>query len=187
LAGTIFPGVRTYLRIHSCIIQPATHFSSASRFRNLLSSRRSGEGIPIDGRDAGRGPRYDFEQTRIDVRREKVGVKDILFLLEADFHDPAFPDQTFFCWHCALLEGVVGYYPDLARHILVQRISWPRPRQPVIDLLGDAHQNLPVLVIGDGRHSPWATGTAHGRDFIADKAAILHELHAHYGIAVPHP
>jgi len=114
-------------------------------------------------------------------------MKDALFLLKPNFHDPALPKQVFFCWHCALLEGVISYYPELERHLLVQRIDWPRPRQPLIDLLGEAHQSLPVLVIGDGRRSPRATGTAQGRDFIADKDGILRELEAHYGIGAQHP
>ncbi len=29
----------------------------------------------------------------------------------------------------------------------VVRIGWPRPRQVVVDLLGEAHQSLPLLIL----------------------------------------
>jgi hypothetical protein len=37
--------------------------------------------------------------------------RDRLFLLKPDFANPAFPGDRFYCWHCALLEGVLVSFP----------------------------------------------------------------------------
>ncbi len=99
---------------------------------------------------------------------------DQLFLLKLGFKDPAYPGKTFYCWHCALMEGVLSSFPELAGRLEVQRISWPRPRQELVDLLGEAHQSLPVLVLAEG-------------GFIDDKDAILAALTERHGFPHPHP
>ena len=43
--------------------------------------------------------------------------KDKLFLLRPGFTDPAYPGDTFYCWHCALMEGVLASFPALAGRI----------------------------------------------------------------------
>jgi hypothetical protein len=40
-------------------------------------------------------------------------MRDRLFILKAEFVDPAYPGRRFFCWHCALLEGVLASFPHL--------------------------------------------------------------------------
>ncbi len=41
------------------------------------------------------------------------GGRDHLYLLAPDFTDPAFPGRRFYCWHCALIEGVLaGFRPS---------------------------------------------------------------------------
>jgi Protein of unknown function (DUF3088) len=37
---------------------------------------------------------------------------------------------------CALLEGVLASFPQLAHAIDVERIAWPRPRREVVELIG---------------------------------------------------
>ncbi|WP_269583029.1 DUF3088 domain-containing protein [Roseibium sp. Sym1] len=101
-------------------------------------------------------------------------MKDKLFLLAPGFEDPAFPGRTFYCWHCALMEGVLASFPDLAVKLDVRRIAWPRPRQELVDLLGEANQSLPVLVLAEG-------------GFIDDKDAILAALTERHGFPDPHP
>ncbi|MBR0915617.1 DUF3088 domain-containing protein [Bradyrhizobium japonicum] len=112
---------------------------------------------------------------------------DHLFLLRPGFEDPAFPDQRFYCWHCALIEGVLASFPQLAEQLEVERIAWPRPRLPVIALVGEENQSLPLLVLADGTTSPHQTGSHHGRAFIADKDAILAALSERHGFPDPHP
>jgi DUF3088 family protein len=74
-----------------------------------------------------------------------------LFLLKPDFEDPAYPGQRFFCWQCALLEGVLASFPSLQTKIDVMRIPWPRPRRAVIEIVGEANQSLPLLVLASRR------------------------------------
>lgn len=113
--------------------------------------------------------------------------RDTLFLLRPGFSDPAYPGQRFYCWHCALLEGVLASFPELAGKLDVVRIPWLRPRQPVIDLVGEDNQSLPLLVLAEGGTSRHATGSHGVRAFIADKDAILAALSERHGFPDPHP
>lgn len=113
--------------------------------------------------------------------------RDKLFLLRPDFEDPAYPGQRFYCWHCALMEGVLASFPQLAKRLDVERIAWPRPRLPVVDLVGEENQSLPLLALADGGTSPHQTGTHRGRAFIAEKDKILAALAERHGFPVPHP
>ena len=101
-------------------------------------------------------------------------MKDVLFVLTPGFEDPAYPGRTFYCWHCALMEGILASFPELATNLDVRRIAWPKPRQELVDLLGEAHQSLPVLVLAEG-------------GFIDDKDAILAALTKRHGFPHPHP
>jgi len=113
--------------------------------------------------------------------------RDTLFLLRPGFEDPAFPGQTFYCWHCALMEGVLASFPGLAARLDVERIAWPRPRDAVIKLVGREHQSVPLLVLAQGTTSRYQTGTFEGRAFIADKDKILAALSERHGFPDPHP
>ncbi|MCX2723408.1 DUF3088 domain-containing protein [Roseibium salinum] len=101
-------------------------------------------------------------------------MKDTLCLLAPGFEDPAYPGKTFYCWHCALMEGVLASFPELAAKLDVRRIAWPKPRREVADLLGEENQSLPVLVLAEG-------------GFIDDKDLILAALTERHGFAHPHP
>jgi hypothetical protein len=105
--------------------------------------------------------------------------RDLLFLLRPGFEDPAYPGRRFYCWHCALMEGVLASFPQLADKLDVERIAWPQPRQAVIA--------LPLLVLADGATSRHQTGSHRGRAFIADKDAILAALSERHGFPDPHP
>jgi len=113
--------------------------------------------------------------------------RDTLFLLKPDFVDPAYPGQRFYCWHCALLEGVLASFPEALKRLDVVRIAWPRPRREVVALIGEENQSLPVLILGGdtsnvrrvSRHGPIA--------FVNNKDSILDALSVRYGIASPHP
>ena len=113
--------------------------------------------------------------------------RDRLYLLRPDFEDPAYPDRRFYCWHCALIEGVLASFPDLAEGIEVERVAWPRPRRAVIAVVGEEHQSLPLRVLADGATSRHQTGTYQGRAFIADKDKILAALTERHGFPDPHP
>lgn len=113
--------------------------------------------------------------------------RDRLFLLRPDFEDPAYPDRRFYCWHCALMEGVLASFPELALRLDVERIEWPRPRLPVIALVGVENQSLPLLVLADGDTSKYQTGVFQGKAFISDKDKILAALSERHGFPDPHP
>ncbi len=55
-------------------------------------------------------------------------MKDTLYILAPGFEDPAYPGKTFYCWHCALMEGVLASFPELADRLDVRRIAWPKLR-----------------------------------------------------------
>jgi Protein of unknown function (DUF3088) len=114
-------------------------------------------------------------------------MRDTLFLLRPDFEDPAYPGQRFYCWHCALLEGVLASFPDLAQQLTVERIAWPRPRQPVIALVGEENQSVPLLVLAAGETSAHQTGSFQGRALVAGKDAILAALSERHRFPAPHP
>jgi len=113
--------------------------------------------------------------------------RDRLFLLRPDFEDPAYPGQRFYCWHCAVIEGVLASFPELAIQIEVERIAWPRPRKAVIALVGEENQSLPLFVLAPGATSAHQTGTYRDRAFIVDKDRILAALSERHGFPDPHP
>jgi hypothetical protein len=113
--------------------------------------------------------------------------RDRLYLLQPGFEDPAYPGQIFYCWHCALMEGVLASFPELASRLVVERIAWPRPRRPVVELLGEENQSLPLLVLANGETSLHQTGTRGGQAFISNKDKILAALSERHGFPDPHP
>ena len=113
--------------------------------------------------------------------------RDTLILIKPDFLDPAFPDTHFYCWHCALIEGVLVSFPALQTRLNIVRIEWLKPRQQVIQLIGEENQSLPVLIFA--RDVPEQSGARcfNGRQFVADKDDILQALSSRHGIPAPHP
>jgi len=113
--------------------------------------------------------------------------KDTLFLLKPDFIDPKFPNQRFYCWHCALIEGVLLSFPNMADHLIIERVAWERPRKLVIDVVGEENQSLPLLVLATDRPSKFQTGRFENISFIAGKDKILEALSERHGFPKPHP
>jgi hypothetical protein len=110
---------------------------------------------------------------------------DRLFLV-----NPGWTDDLGGPWYCpagAVIEGVLAFHPDLKTQLDITRLDFPRPRQPVIDLVGEDHQSCPILVLDGAFDWPEAeTSAATGRRFLQDEAIIPY-LAARYGIALPHP
>jgi hypothetical protein len=113
--------------------------------------------------------------------------RDRLIILKADFADPAYPHQRFYCWHCMLIEGLLASFPALQSRIDVMRIAWPKPRAEVVDLIGSENQSLPVLILADDAPKGLETGVWNGRRFVAGKDPILKALAVRHGILDPHP
>jgi len=108
---------------------------------------------------------------------------DKLFLKRPGFEDPAFPGQTFYCLHCALVEGVLTSFPELAARLTVERIAWPGP---VVELVGEDNQPLPLLVLTPGETSRYRTGVYQDRVLVAGKDRILAALSERHGFPAPH-
>ena len=53
---------------------------------------------------------------------------DQLFLLRADFADPAFGPGAYHCTDCARIEGLLSYFPRLRTQLDVTYVDLPRPR-----------------------------------------------------------
>jgi hypothetical protein len=113
--------------------------------------------------------------------------KATLFLLDASFEDAAYPGQNFFCRHGALVEGVLGNFPAVRDKLNVVRVPFARPRQVVVEAIGESNQSLPVLVLPAGEASSSATGIANGHAFASGSNAILATLAERHGIPVIHP
>jgi len=113
--------------------------------------------------------------------------RDTLILIKPDFLDPAFPDTRFYCWHCALLEGVLVSFPELLTRLNIVRIDWPKPRHEVIQLIGEENQSLPVLVFADDASEQAGARYSRGRKFVAGKDDILKALSSRHSIPAPHP
>lgn len=113
-------------------------------------------------------------------------MKDTLFIIAAPFADAPL-DGTWFCVDCATMEGALLANPTWAEKIDVQRIAFPRPRSAVIELIGEANQNLPVLVLGGDNPIPPDALCAGERAFFTNPRAILRYLAQTYGGAGPHP
>ena len=97
-----------------------------------------------------------------------------LFLLKADFQDASRADgKRYFCPDCVLLEGLISYYPRLSNELEVKYVNFARPRQVLVDLIGEANQSCPVLILEDG-------------SFINDPAEIIQHLIAYHQVGHPH-
>jgi hypothetical protein len=97
-----------------------------------------------------------------------------LFLLKADFKDlNRGPELKFFCADCALIEGLLSYYPHLRKELEVTYVDFQRPRPAIVDLIGEENQSCPVLILDNG-------------NFINEPRLIIDYFIKHYNIGLVH-
>lgn len=97
-----------------------------------------------------------------------------LFLLKPDFQDiNRNADAKYFCPPCALIEGVLSFYPQLRNELEVTYVDFMRPRPAIVDLIGEENQGCPVLVLDDG-------------SFLNDADEIIQHLTANHQIGQAH-
>lgn len=79
---------------------------------------------------------------------------DILLLLEPGFTDSARDQEgrRYYCPSCAFIEGVLACCPELRQKLDIRHIGYPRPRREIVELVGDAHQGCPILVLDPSNH-----------------------------------
>ena len=115
---------------------------------------------------------------------------DQLFLLRADFADPAFGPGAYHCTDCARIEGLLSYFPRLRTQLDVTYVDLPRPRAPIVELLGEAYQNCPVLVVLHARpeHAALLRESDHtGQRYCTGADAITAYLQAASGVSAAQP
>jgi hypothetical protein len=108
--------------------------------------------------------------------------KDKLFLLKPDFRKDE--PGLFYCPECALVEGVLSFYPRLKEKLEVHYVGFAKPRAPVVAELGEANQSCPVLVLAPGSRpaSDVEVKEANGKRFITNESHIRRYFAAAYGI-----
>lgn len=110
--------------------------------------------------------------------------RDRLFLLQPGFADPQHPGDRFVCPDCLPIAGLLAADPALAARLDVVQVPFPRPRAAVIEALDEAHQSLPVLVLGTD--APADAQTLGERRFVTDTRRILHLLAERHGFPKVH-
>ena len=114
-----------------------------------------------------------------------------LFLLRPDFIDPTIDDHTkFYCPHNAMLVGVIQYYPKLKELLEIIYIDFKRPRNQLIELVGEENQDSPSLVINKNevdKNIDVSYFSSRGDYlFVNDEFLIAKYLSAKYDIGIPH-
>ncbi len=112
--------------------------------------------------------------------------RDTLFVLR-----PGFSDQgaRWFCPYSAQVIGLLAYFPEIRETLEIVEIDFPRPRQPMIELVGEAHQSAPLLVLHeDGAPADVGVpvGESNGRHFVEKTIDILRYLARTRGVPDPH-
>ncbi len=113
-------------------------------------------------------------------------MRDTLYVLRPGFTDQG---ERWFCPYSAQVIGMLAYYPQLRATLDVVELDFAKPREPVATMLGEAHQALPVLVLGEG--SPVAAAGVHveaagERRFVSKTIEILRYLAVTRGLPGPH-
>jgi hypothetical protein len=112
---------------------------------------------------------------------------DRLYLLRPGF---MYGGQGPYCGNeCALVEGMLSFFPELRSRLDVRYVEFQRPRPPIVAELGPDHQSAPVLVLDrvPAELPPTVeVRQANGRAFIDDEHAICDYLAFAYRKARPH-
>ena len=112
--------------------------------------------------------------------------KDRLFLLKPGFEDNG---ELFYCPGCAMVEGILSYYPHLREKLEISYVDFPRPRPAIVRLLGEKNQSAPVLVMAqkpEGETPGYTVQEYNGRCFVAEARDVGNYLAHRYGVARPH-
>ena len=114
-------------------------------------------------------------------------MKHVLFLLKPGFTEAE--GGPYYCPDCASVEGFLGYGPEVEKQIEIIRIAFPKPRTKIIELIGEANQGCPVLVLDEAGKIPSDAKISEetGRAFISDTTQICDLLGRLFGVARSHP
>lgn len=113
--------------------------------------------------------------------------RDRLYLLKPNFADKG--EGPFFCAECALVEGMLSFYPELRSKVDVTYVDFVRPRPAIVKELGPENQSSPVLVLGNTATKVPPTvnvKTANGKKFLDNEHEICNYLAATFLVGRPH-
>jgi hypothetical protein len=114
-------------------------------------------------------------------------VRDTLFVLRPGFTDKG---KAWFCPYSAQVVGFLDYYPEIKESLELVELDFARPRQPIVELIGDDHQSAPMLVLHEESNPEPVDGVvigeARGRKFVEKTVEILRYLAATRGVPGPH-
>jgi Protein of unknown function (DUF3088) len=116
---------------------------------------------------------------------------DRLFLLNPGFKDLNLnQSHRYYCPHCAMIEGILQYYPHLKEELDIDYVDFARPRMAVVELLGEENQGCPVLIIHPEENPEMDLSYFKRHEqllFIDSAELIARYLAVKFGIALPHP
>lgn len=115
-----------------------------------------------------------------------IATRDLLLLLEPGFTDPPHPGNRFVCQHGVAIEGLLASEFERVVQLDVKRVPFLRPRHDVIAALDEAHQSLPVLVLGDEHPIPDDVQRLGDKHFVTDTNRILALLAERHGFPKVH-
>ncbi len=109
-----------------------------------------------------------------------------LFILKPGFYDNG--EGPYYCPYCAAIEGMIKYIPEIEDEINVRRIDFPRPRQEIIELIGNENQGCPVWVLEKNTSIPRYAKISEetGRAFINGEINIGKYLSELLNTMIPH-
>ena len=115
-----------------------------------------------------------------------------LFLLKPDFKDSKIDNEEklYYCPQCALIAGIIKYYPQLETRLVINYVDFQRPRKAIIELIGEDNQSCPTLIIENNQEEnvDLSYFNSYGDIlFINSTDSILKYLSEKYGIGNPHP
>ena len=114
-------------------------------------------------------------------------MRDTVFLFKPGFSENG---QNWFCPYSAQVVGFLSYFPQARPTLDVREIGFRKPRTEVVDLIGEAFQSLPVLILAPGAAVPESLKhevvTSKGHRVISDTKAILRYLAITRELPQPH-
>jgi hypothetical protein len=115
-----------------------------------------------------------------------------LFLLKPDFTDVKIDNEgkLYYCPQCAMIAGIIKYYPQLETLLEINFVDFQRPRKAIIELIGEENQSCPVLIIENDQDENIDMSYFNSyRDklFVNSTDLIVKYLSEKYGIGIPHP
>jgi hypothetical protein len=84
------------------------------------------------------------------------------------------PDRPegWYCPDCAIVEGVLAYYPQLREAVDIVHVDFPRPRHALISLIGEDYQDCPCLLLDAGT-GPQESPVINGWCVISENTKLL--------------